>query len=30
MNIGHKRTLTSTYEYLSKKGYDVKILMEQI
>lgn len=30
MNVGHKRTLSSTYEYLRKKGYHVNQLKEQI
>lgn len=26
MNVGHKRSLTSVYEYLAKEGYDVETL----
>lgn len=26
MNVGHKRSLTSVYEYLKKEGYDVDTL----
>jgi tubulin polyglutamylase TTLL6/13 len=30
MNVGHKRSLTSVYEYLEKEGYDVAQLKERI
>ena len=30
MDVGHKRTLSSTYEYLEKKGCDVNKLKQEI
>ena len=30
MDVGHKRTLRSTYDYLEKKGHDVEALKSEI